>query len=751
MICTSLRFLKTIWFISGCMLLFCPKALFSQKSEMPSAGVLFTEEPITLDGVLDESIWQRAIPATNFWQWFPSDTLRAKFQTEVRLAFDDQNLYVGVICFAEGSDFKTNSLKRDYRASDGGDNFTLVFDPFRDQTNAFVFGINPYGVQREALISGGGRQTDDFNTSWDNRWFAEAKRYEDHWTGEFIIPFTTLRFIEEETVWYFNAYRFDTQTNERTTWVRVPQNQTVMSRAFNGEIIFEKPLKKPGANISLIPYILGGSTQNFEEGEEKPSLNWNVGGDMKVALTPSLNLDLTFNPDFSQVEVDRQVTNLDRFELFFPEKRQFFLENSDLFATLGTEGTRPFFSRRIGVAQDSTTGQNIQNPIYYGARLSGKLNDNWRLGILNMQTAPVEESGIEGVNYTVATIQRRVFKRSFFSAFLVNRQAMKDSLGKFAFKANAFNRVAGLDFNLASQDNVWGGKVFFHHSFSDDQQKNAFVQGTNLSYTKHRYQLTWDQQWIGRGFDASAGFVPRTGFLRFAPAARLYFYPGNEWLNYHGPGLVSQVLFDDAYRKTDHKLGLDYMIWFTNTSRLTATFTHNYTYLFSEFDPSRSNLTPLPEGSDYNYSLFEFIYESDRRENISFNTTAIAGQYFNGSRFGATCSLTYRFQPYGSISADFNYNNITLPQVGSGIDTTVNIMLLGPRFDITFSRKLFFTAFFQYNSQLDNININARLQWRYQPVSDFFLVYTDNYMPTNSGLMLRNRAIVAKLTYWLNI
>ncbi|MEZ4848595.1 MAG: hypothetical protein R3B93_08245 [Bacteroidia bacterium] len=328
---------------------------------------------------------------------------------------------------------------------------------------------------------------------------------------------------------------------------------------------------------------------------------------------------------------------------------------------------------------------------------------------------------------------------------------MKDSLGKFAFKANAFNRVAGLDFNLASQDNVWGGKVFFHHSFSDDQQKNAFVQGTNLSYTKHRYQLTWDQQWIGRGYDASAGFVPRTGFLRFAPAARLYFYPGNEWLNYHGPGLVSQVLFDDAYRKTDHKLGLDYMIWFTNTSRLTATFTHNYTYLFSEFDPSRSNLTPLPEGSDYNYSLFEFIYESDRRENISFNTTAIAGQYFNGSRFGATCSLTYRFQPYGSISADFNYNNITLPQVGSGIDTTVNIMLLGPRFDITFSRKLFFTAFFQYNSQLDNININARLQWRYQPVSDFFLVYTDNYMPTNSGLMLRNRAIVAKLTYWLNI
>ena len=729
-----------------------PIVVLAQNEETPSIDVLYTNSPITLDGALDEAIWQRTVPGTNFWQWFPTDTIRAQHQTEVYMAYDDQNLYVAIKCYAEGGDFATASLKRDYRASDGSDNITLVFDPFRDQTNAFVFGINPYGVQREALISGGGRQREDFNTSWDNRWFSAAQTYEEYWTGEFIIPFTTLRYRKGEKVWYFNSYRFDTQTNERSTWIKIPRNQMVMARAFNGEMIFEKPLSKPGSNISLIPYVLGGSTQDFEAGETKPNIARNIGGDMKIAVTPSLNLDLTVNPDFSQVEVDRQVTNLDRFEIFFPEKRQFFLENSDLFATLGTEGMRPFFSRRIGVARDTLTGQNLQNPIYFGARLSGKLNDRWRIGLLNMQTAPVEESGIPALNYSVATIQRQMFKRSFFSAFLVNRQGVRDSLGNYSIRPEEYNRVFGLDYNLASQDNAWNGKVFFHHSFSENQEKNAFVQGTNLSYTQLNYQLTWDQQWVGSGYEATSGFVPRTGFIRFAPGAQWYFYPKKaRGITYHGPGLITEAIYDESFRKTDHQLGMEYNIWFANTARLNAMLTNNYTYLFSEFDPSRSDLTPFPEGSDYNYTQLEVDFNSDRRKLFSFNANAVLGQYFGGNRYSATCSLTYRIQPYGSISAEVNANQITLPQVNNPNDTTVNLFLVGPRFDITFSKKLFFTAFLQYNSQLDNLNINARLQWRYQPVSDFFLVYTDNYMPNKSGLMVRNRAIVAKLTYWLNI
>ena len=186
-----------------------------------------------------------------------------------------------------------------------------------------------------------------------------------------------------------------------------------MDLGFMGNMIWEEPLKKPGKNISLIPYVTSSFSRDFEnEQQEKTQQDFNFGGDAKIGLTSGLNLDLTFNPDFSQVEVDEQVTNLERFEIQFPEKRQFFLENADLFGSFAANRLNPFFSRRIGVAIDTATGQNIQNTILYGARLSGKLNDRLRVGLLNTQTAKQEENGMPGFNYTVATAEQKVFDRS---------------------------------------------------------------------------------------------------------------------------------------------------------------------------------------------------------------------------------------------------------------------------------------------------------------------------------------------------
>ena len=707
--------------------------------------VLRTPDPVKLDGVLEESVWQRTVPATDFMQWFPSDTMPGINQTEVHMAYNDQYLYVAVVCHSTGSDFITSSLRRDYRASTG-DNITLVFDPFLDQTNAVIFGINPFGVQREALISGGGKQREDFNTSWDNKWYAEAKIYPDKWIGEFAIPFKTLRFREGQNKWYFQCYRFDTQTNERTVWAPVPRNQIIMDRAYNGEMIWEEPLGKPGANISVIPYISGGLTQDFEDGDGQLKTTRGIGGDAKIALTPSLNLDLTFNPDFSQVEVDRQVTNLDRFEIFFPERRQFFLENSDLFALMGTERIRPFFSRRIGVAQDSTTGLNVQNPIYYGARLNGKLNNKWRLGILNMQTAPVEASNIPSVNYSMATIQRQVFSRSFISAFVVNNQQLRDREGKFSLQPEAYNRVAGIDYNLATPDNTWQGKVFLHKSFTNQNLNRSIAQGARLLYTKRKYQFGLEQQYVGSGFEAETGFVPRTGFYRFLPQAAYNFFSTDRGINFHGPGFMGDIIYDENFRKSDHKYSLTYQAWFVNTSRMTFALNHNYTRLLDEFYPTGSESWLLPEGGEYEYVDIEATFDSDNRKTLSFTGQLNAGQFFSGSRLGAQCSLMYRIQPYGILSADVSVNYI-----GTGGGNYEIISLIGPRIDLTFTRNLFFTTVIQYNSQLENINLNARFQWRFKPVSDFFLVYTDNYLTIPNGLWIRNRGIVAKLTYWLNV
>ena len=738
--------IKACWlFALGGMLLLIPSVSAQLSADLPEVHVLKTETAIQVDGVLDEDIWQQTVPAGNFWQWFPTDTMEASYQTEIHMAFDDQFLYVGAICYSAGDEYITTSLRRDYRASEG-DNITLVFDPFQDNTNAVIFGMNPYGVQREALVSGGGRQREDFETSWDNKWYGDAKRYPDRWVAEFAIPFKTLRFREGVTEWNFNSYRFDTQANERSTWIPIPRNLMVMDRAYNGRMIWETAPPKPGNNISVIPFLLGELSQNYEEGTGQKRRG-GIGGDVKVALTPSLSLDMTVNPDFSQVEVDRQVTNLDRFEIFFPERRQFFLENSDLFANLGTDRVRPFFSRRIGVALDSTTGQNIQNPILYGVRLSGKLDANWRTGILNMQTASDASRGVEATNFTVASLQRQ-FGRSFASAFVVNKQGTQDEMGNFTVSPNAFNRVAGVDYNLATVSNRWRGKFFAHRSFNEEG--GGMAQGSNISYTRRNYQLTWDQQWVEDSYEPETGFTPRNNFVRFAPEAALFFYPKSGAFNFHSPGVSAEIITDEAFGKTDHKYSLTYSGWLVNTSRFTVNLNHNYIRLLDEFDPSRTDLTPFAAGDEFTYMDAEVQFDSDRRRKFFALGTLTAGQYFNGSRFSIACSLNYRIQPLGVISAVINANQIQLEMPDTGEKENVSLYLFGPRLDLTFSRSLFFTTLVQYNSQLNNINVNARLQWRFKPVSDFFLVYTDNYL-TGTGLKVRNRAVVAKLTYWLNL
>lgn len=326
-------------------LLFFISTAFAQKKEISAQSNAFAsklKEPIKLDGVLDEAIWMDAEGWNgDFMQYFPSDTSRAKIKTRVKVAFDDNNIYLAAIMENnEDRDYISTSLRRDYRG-EANDGITFVFDTFNDKTNAFQFGVNPYGVQREGLLSNGGSRSEDLSLAWDNKWFAQATILEDRWVVEAIIPLSTLRFKDGSQNWNINFYRIDSHLPERSTWSPIPRNFPLSHSLFHG-YLFSRNRWKNSANISLIPYTAGRTSKNFIEGTQE-DLTPAIGGDAKIGIGPALNLDLTVNPDFSQVEVDEQVTNLDRFEIFFPERRQFFLENGDLLQALVTRWQDHFF------------------------------------------------------------------------------------------------------------------------------------------------------------------------------------------------------------------------------------------------------------------------------------------------------------------------------------------------------------------------------------------------------------------------
>ncbi|MEM8585238.1 MAG: DUF5916 domain-containing protein [Bacteroidota bacterium] len=707
----------------------------------PDATAAWFDGGITLDGRLDEAVWQLSTPADNFWETFPSDTQRAVYQTEVYFGQDEDFFYIGAKVYVPGHKYVIPSLRRDYRAG-GNDNITFVFNPFLDRTTAIVFGMNPLGVNREALIYNGGENGGDFREEWDNRWKGESHIDEDFWSCELRIPWSALRFPEGGTEWFFNSYRFDTQDNTRTTWHHIPQNQSIISLAYTGRIRFERPLSGSGG-FAVIPYAGGGFSRDFEEGT--PS-DWfsNVGADAKIPVSTGLNLDLTVNPDFSQVEVDQQVINTSRFELFFPERRQFFLENADLFSGFGTRTANPFFSRRIGVTRDTTTGEALQNPIYYGTRLSGKLDNDWRVGLLNMQAAANFENGLPSYNYTVAAAQRVIGARSNLGGIFVNRQ----NLGQFRDTSEVnlnYNRVAGLDFNLATRSNIWNGKVYVHRAFGPQIGSDAWSHGLAIERRRRRIQIGYNHQYIGQDFDAEVGFVPRRGIFRPNFEISLSKYPENSPVVERGPFLEANAVFSQGEGLTDQTLVGGYRWRYRDTRDLRIAVARAYIFLLEDFDPTRSDATPLPGREGYEYLFGSIAWSSDRRLLFSTSLEAQAGQFFNGERYSLSGNFRYRYQPFGSVDLRFNYTRIELPTPFASAD----LFLIGPRIDFTFSKSIFLTTFIQYNSQIDNINLNARLQWRYAPVSDIFLVYTDNYDSLN--LDVKSRALVFKCTYWLNI
>jgi hypothetical protein len=740
-----------------------------------------TKTPMKLDGLLDEDAWKSADIAKDFFLSRPYDSSFASLQTEVKILFDDNFIYVGAICYEPRSMYTVASLKRDF---DGGssDVFTVNFDTFKDKLNGFQFAINPYGVQREGLIFNG----EESSNFWDNKWYSQVKNYDNYWVVEMAIPFKTIRYkvTDGQNTWRANFGRNVLKKNEISTWRPVPRNLRPVNLAFAGNIIWDENPPKPGANVSLIPFVSVAAQQDFPRDEDdlktlptSSDFPKGIGMDAKIAVTPSLNLDITLNPDFSQVEVDKQVTNLSRFELFFPERRQFFLENNDLFGTFGFPDTRPFFSRRIGITRNPNTGNTQRVPILAGVRLSGKLNDDWRIGLMNMQTRKVNfgnDKYLPAANYSVATVQRKVFERSTLGGIFVNKENNFSNLTTEQTKNyRPYNRVGGLEFNFYSKDSRFESETYYHQSFSPDSKKDAGSAAHFMGYHHPNLDINFGVQRIGENFRADVGFVPRTGIWQTFRPLNIILNPKSKsiskYINAYGIGTEGSDVFDLKGKRLDSQTNLFAFANSPTGAEAYIAYGSSFTHLFNTFDPTNAsdnpdpdtykNVVELPIG-DYRSRSFNIGFESSQRNNINGEIDFSTGSYFSnkaanikGNSTSIDGSIGFRYQPYGVFSLDCSYTEISMSKPYN----SVKYWLIGPRAELSFSKSVFFSTFFQYNTQTNNTNINSRLQWRFRPVSDIFLVYTDNYFAENipnysiNAWTPKNRALILKMTYWLNL
>ena len=685
-----------------------------------------TNNTINVDGILDEPVWSSADIATHFQRVLPTDTGFAIAQTEVKVAYNESTLFVGIVCYDSSAGKRpVESLRRDFNFQKN-DNFIVFMDTYNDQTNGFAFGVSAAGAQWDGVQANGG----PVNLDWDIKWRSAVKNYKDRWVAEFAIPFRSIRYNGGDKEWGINFSRLDLKTNEKSSWAPMPRQFATATLAFTGSLVWDKPPPTSGLRFSLIPYVSAQTTQNKEAGEGyKPSAS--AGIDAKAILSTSMNLDLTVNPDYSQVEVDRQVTNLDRFELFFPEKRQFYLENSDLFANLGKDNLRPFFSRRIG----------LESPVLAGARLSGKIGNNWRIGLMDIQTG--SKDTIQAGNFTVAVLQRQVFSHSNITAFLVNKQLMNtgnDSLST-SYK---FNRVAGLEYNLASANNHWLGKAFYHQSLYPGAKGNAAAIAANLAYTTQYISTTLNQSWVGADYLADVGYIRRKGYYEINPTFQFKFFPASSKIADHGPAFKLDMLFDPSMKITDRETQLLYQVEWMNKSILVFDVKETYQKLLAPFDPTNTQSVPFAANQKFNWKEMGISFTSDIRKPLNLLVSTRYGGYYEGTRGTVYTELYYRVQPYGSLALISSYNNISMPLPYK----SAGFYLIGPRIDFTFTDKIFFTSLVQYNNQIKNTNLNLRFQWRFAPVSDLFIVYTENSFPSDHRI--KNRGLVLKISYWFN-
>ncbi len=699
------------------------------------------DAPLQLDGRLDERVYHDVPPVTDFIQQEPNEGAPAGDQTEVWVTFDADTLYVSARCWSREPDrIVANEMKRDSYGMYGNEVISVVLDTFYDRRNAFAFTTNAIGGLFDALVTDERSQNIDWNTVWD----VGAGRFDGGWTVEMAIPFKSLRYrAGAAQMWGINVQRRVASTNENSFLTPIPASLSWAGayKMSSAATLVGLEVPASGTRLEIKPYGISDVTSDFAR---TPALRNDVGGDVgfdvKYGVTQGLTADFTYNTDFAQVEVDEQQVNLTRFSLFFPEKREFFLEGQGIFDFGGGfssdstafyfgggqfAGTAPimFFSRRIGLQDGRTV------PIRAGGRLTGKAGP-YSVGVLNVQT---EGAGTAAAtNFSVARVKRDILRRSAVGALYTGRSVSLDGSGS--------NQVFGVDGLFSFYDNLNITSYLAQSHLPGVSGDDAMSYQTKLDYRGDRWGFLAERLAVGADFRPEVGFVRRHDFRRnfvegrFSPrplsieSIRKFLFQGSVDYTTDGAGLL----------ETRVRQGL-FGIEFENGDLLFAGATDSYELLEQPFE-----MTPditIPTG-DYRFSNTRVVYALGQQRLLSGGLSVDHGGFFGGERTGVgyTFGRIYLSSQL-NIEPSVSYNRLSLPQ--GDFETE----LVSVRTTYTLTPRMFVAALLQYNSTLDSLGTNLRFRWEYQPGSELFVVYTDERDTLDPrGPFLENRAIVVKAT-----
>ncbi len=691
----------------------------------------YIQAPVAIDGRLSESTWSEIEATSNFQNYMPIDHGRAEQQTYVKFFHDGNFLYVGVKYEDTEARIQTSSMKRD--VSIGlSDSFILILDTQNQQQNAYYFAVNGYGTQVDGLVE---RINEgfDFSLSWNTIWKAAAFVDGTDKYYEMAIPLKSLNYDIEHPTFGIQMYTRDIKKNAWTIMKPLSRNYRLFDLRFTTPFTVEHLPAKTPSRFAVTGSMTANHQHDIENSEKStaylPSL------DVQYNITSALKMDLTVNPDFSQIDVDQQVTNLTRFSIFFPERRNFFLENSDLFSNLGVDDVNPFYSRRIGA------NSNIQ----FGAKLSGNLNSKTRMGILNVQSSSVETT--QAQNYSSLVLERQLNKNFTATGFLINRQGT-ESL-EFS---DDFNRVTGLNFNYKSDNNKWIGLANYATSLNDELSgENDFY---HLGIWYNQRGLAWNAgvKKLDRNYITDIGFTPRLyNYDAFSnEVTRIGYTQTNASLEYEKFFDQSSILnsirvvnfsndnyFDEEGKLTQTVNYINSAVFFKNLSAIYYVYTHQYIRLDFGFDPLRNGNPISPD--DYSFGHLKVGFNSANNQKFRYRFNVERGNYYNGKRNVAGTYLNYQLLPFSNFELSYEMNQIDLAELGE--ETFHLLRFTG---EVFINTRLNWTTYIQYNTQADNFNINSRFQWEYRPLSYVYFVVTDNY---DQFLSRRNWGGALKVNY----
>lgn len=702
-------------------------------------------EAPTLDGdVLNDPAWAQAAPITGFTQEQPNEGEPVSERTEVRVIFTNDTLYIGAVMYdSDPSGIIISDARRD-APMDDTDSFQMIFDTYRDRQNGFVFGTNPAGVEYDGQVtnegegggglgpgqmqsSGSGR---GFNINWDAAWVVRTNVAEHGWSAEFAIPFRTLRYpAGANQTWGINFQRNIRRKNERAYWAPIPRQFNLYRLSLAGSLTgVQTPALR---NFRVTPYGLGNAlTSGVTPADTE--MDYDFGADVKYSITPSLTLDATVNTDFAQVEVDDQQVNLDRFPLFFPEKRPFFLENAGFFS-VGTPGEVDlFFSRRIGIGDN---GQSI--PIMGGGRVSGKAG-KFNVGLLNMQTSDFDDT-VAGANFSVARVSRDLPNRSSIGAIFTNRQATGDLAG-----ADEYGRTYGLDGKLGiGPTTMISG--FLARTETPGVGDNDYAYNLRSQTNRPQWDFNVGYQEVGDGFNPAIGFLSRRGYRKPDVFLMTRFRPENDFNIQELRPHTSYRGFwglDDFYETGFWHIDSHWQFRDSTEIHTGMNITHEGVRTPFEIFPGIF----VPPGM-YDHAEAQIVANSNQGAPFSVSMRVTAGGFFGGDRLAL--SPTVRFRAGDALTTELNYqrNDIKLPWG----DFATN--LVRTRVSYSFSPRVFTQALVQYNDRADLWSMNFRFGWLQAANTGLFVVYTDT-----RGLYdlfdrpeRTDRSLIVKYSYMLDL